>query len=89
MIVFCSVVKNEVVFSFIMMTDTSHAKRKGWANVHEPHHQGSHGTVHTFDLAVSPRVVGLGEAMLDAMLPTGTVKRMTTPERSGTLPVFG
>lgn len=34
------------------------------------------GSVHPFDLAVGPRVVGLSQAVLDAMLLTGSVERM-------------
>ena len=34
------------------------------------------GSVHAFDLAVGPGVIGLGETMLDAVLETHPVKPM-------------
>ena len=37
------------------------------------------GSVHALDLAVGPGMVGLGQPMLDGMLPASTVERMTAP----------
>jgi hypothetical protein len=50
-----------------------------------PHGRLLEGTVHTLDLAIGPRVVGLGEAMLDVVLATDVVKHVQTPTggRSG------
>src|SRR5262245_27144944 len=50
-----------------------------------PHGRLLEGTVHALDLAIGPRVVGLGEAMLDVVLATDAIKHVQTPTggRSG------
>jgi hypothetical protein len=47
------------------------------------------GAVHAFDLAVGPGMVGLGEAMLDAMAAAGPVERMSSQQGRGALAVLG
>lgn len=47
------------------------------------------GAVHAFDLAVGPRMVGLGEAVLDAVAPTGSVERMSPQPGGNPLTVLG
>ena len=39
--------------------------------------------VHSFDLAVRPRMVGLCESVLDAVLPASAIERMTAPHCGG------
>jgi hypothetical protein len=37
------------------------------------------GSIHAYDLSVGPRMVGFGEAMVDAMAIAGAVEGMATP----------
>ena len=38
------------------------------------------GSVHPLDLAIGPRVIGLGQAMLDAVILAGTIELMAAPQ---------
>ena len=45
--------------------------------------------VHPLDLAVGPRMIWLGEPMLDAVSPTGAVERMAPQHGGWTITVSG
>jgi len=42
------------------------------------------GPVHSFDLAVGPGMIGLGQAMLDTVTLTGAIEGMSAPKRCRT-----
>lgn len=48
-----------------------------------------HGTIHALDLAICPGMVGLDEAMFNAMCPADPVKRMSTKHHGCTVAVLG
>ena len=47
------------------------------------------GAVHAFDLAVCPRMVGLSEAVFDAVAKASSFEGMTSQHRRGSLAVLG
>lgn len=53
-----------------------------------PHGGFLEGSVHALDLAVGPRVIGLGEAVFDVMLPADAVKGMQPVSRRRSRPML-
>ena len=47
------------------------------------------GPIHAFDLPVGPGMIGFGEAVIDAVQKTDSVKRVTAEARRGSLAVLG
>lgn len=46
-------------------------------------------SIHSFDLAVRPGMIGLGQAMLDAVLAAAQTKHVRRISRGRTVPVLG
>ncbi len=46
------------------------------------------GAVHPFDLTIGPRVIGLGEAVLDAVAPAGAIEGVAAPPGGWSLAIL-